>query len=74
MDEFIRDIKDLRQRVEKLESNVELRNVVLSSDGKLVLDKHTGSPTAETARITYDTTANKFIVCENGIWRTVSTT
>ena len=74
MEELVQIIMQLQKRVEALERQFVMRNVVLPNDGKLVLDKQAANPTAETARISYNTTSNKFVVCENGVWRTITTT
>ncbi len=73
MDELIRIIKDLQGRIEILERASTLRKITIPSDGKIVIDSQASDPPAENGRIYYNTAANKYKVCENGVWKTITT-
>lgn len=74
MEELIKIFTELKQRIELLERLISLSKVVIPIDGKLVVDSQSADPTPENGRIYYSTTLHKFRVCENGIWKTVTTT
>jgi hypothetical protein len=74
MDELIRIIKDLQARIEILERASTIRKITIPTDGKLVVDSQASDPTVENGRIYYNTATNKYKVCENGVWKTITTT
>jgi hypothetical protein len=74
MEEIVQIIKDLQTRVELLERLVDIKELVIPVDGKLVVDNRASDPPTEDGRIYYNTTTNKFKVCENGSWKTITTT
>lgn len=69
MDELVEIIETLKKRVGLLERLVALKNITIPSDGKFVVDSQIADPSIENGRIYYNTTSNKFRVCENGAWR-----
>jgi len=74
MEEIVKILKDLQMRVELLERLVDIKNLVIPVDGKLIVDIRASDPTAEDGRIYYNSVADKFKVCENGSWKTITTT
>lgn len=68
MDEFVNIIEGLEKRIEGLERLVDLKNITIPTDGKLVVDSQTSDPTVENGRIYYNTTTNKLRGAENGAW------
>ena len=74
MDDLVLLIQELQKKIEQLERLVDIKNLMIPADGKLVLDNRATDPTAENGRIYYNTTAHKFKVCENGSWKTITTT
>ena len=74
MEELTQIIRELSKKVENLERLIDITNLVIPANGKLVVDKRSVDPTAENGKIYYNTTANKYKVCENGLWRTITTT
>lgn len=73
MDDLVKLIRNLQMRVEELERLLAIENVVVPSDGKLVVDSRASDPPAENGRIYYNTTINKYKVSENGVWKTITT-
>ncbi len=73
MDELVKIIKDLQARIEILERASTVRKITIPSDGKLVVDSQASDPTAQNGRIYYNTVSNKYKVCENGTWKTITT-
>jgi hypothetical protein len=74
MEEIVQIIKDLQSRVELLERLVDIKELVIPVDGKLIVDIRAFDPPAEDGRIYYNSVSNKFKVCENGSWKTITTT
>jgi hypothetical protein len=74
MEEIVQIIKDLQARVELLERLIDIKELVIPVDGKLIVDIRATDPSAEDGRIYYNSTADKFKVCENGSWKTITTT
>ncbi|QQG43388.1 MAG: hypothetical protein HYW45_04330 [Candidatus Daviesbacteria bacterium] len=74
MEELIKIFTELKQRIELLERLIALSKIVIPTDGKLVVDLQTADPSPENGRIYYNTTLHKFRVCENGVWKTITTT
>jgi hypothetical protein len=73
MEELTKIINDLKARIELLERLVNLKNITIPDDGKIVVDKKVVDPTAENGRIYYNTASNKYKVTENGVWKTITT-
>lgn len=73
MDELVRIIKELQARVELLERATTIRKVTIPSDGKLAVDSQASDPSVQNGRIYYNTSTNKYKVCENGVWKTITT-
>ena len=73
MEELIKIFTELKHRIELLERLISLSKIVIPTDGKLVVDSQTTDPTPENGRIYYNTNLNKYRVCENGVWKTVTT-
>lgn len=73
MDEIVKILRELNRRIEALERKAELTKIKVPSDGKLVVDSRSSDPTAENGRIYYNTTTNKYKVCENSVWKTITT-
>lgn len=75
MEELVELVQELNRRVDQLERQLDLKNIILPVDGKFVVDKKVADPTAEKGRIYFNTTLNKYRVSEDGItWRTITTT
>ncbi len=73
MDELVRIIKDLQARIEVLERASTVRKVTIPTDGKLVVDTQASDPPAQNGRIYYNSATNKYKVCENNVWKTITT-
>lgn len=73
-DGLIDIIRDISKRIESLEKRQNINEVTIPTGGKLVVDSLAADPTATTGRIYYNTVSNKFKVCENGAWKTITTT
>ena len=73
MDEIVQIIKNLQSRIELLERASTVRKITIPSDGKLVVDSQSSDPPAQNGRIYYNTVSNKYKVCENGAWKTITT-
>ena len=69
MEELVAIITGLEKRIEALELLVQIKNLTLPTDGKLVVDNRAIDPTGTNGRIYYNTTSNVFRVYENGAWR-----
>lgn len=74
MEELVALVQQLQRRIEELERLLDIRNVVIPADGKLVVESRASDPPAENGRIYYNTAINKYKVAENGVWKTVTTT
>ncbi len=75
MDELILLFKELRDRIELLERLIALEKIVIPPEGKFVVDLRVSDPPTQKGRIYFNTTLNKFRVCENGTtWKTITTT
>lgn len=73
MDELIKIIQTMQDRIELLERANTITKVTIPSNGKLTVDSQTSDPPAENGRIYYNTATNKYKVCENGVWKTITT-
>lgn len=74
MEELVLLIQTLQRRIEELERLLDIRNVVIPADGKLVVDLRASDPTAQKGRIYFNTTLNKYRVSEDGsTWKTITT-
>lgn len=74
MEEIVELIQSLKDRIDQLERLVDIRNVVIPDDGKLIVDKRASDPLAEKGRIYFNTTLNKYRVSEDGsTWKTITT-
>lgn len=69
MDKFLELLQSFRKRLDKLERLISLTKISVPTDGWLVVDSQTADPPVDNGRIYYNTTTNKFRVCENGAWR-----
>jgi len=74
MDELITIFEKLEERIELLERLISLSKIIIPPEGKLVVDFQSSDPPPENGRMYYNTTLHKFRVCENGTWKTVTTT
>lgn len=74
MEEIVLLVQTLQRRIEELERLLDIRNVVIPADGKLVVESRASDPPAENGRIYYNTATNKYKVSENGVWKTITTT
>lgn len=74
MEELVQMIQSLERRIEALERFLDNKEVVIPSDGKLIVDNRASDPTGETGKIYYNTTSGKFRVYAGGSWRDVNTT
>jgi hypothetical protein len=74
MDELVLLIQQLNLRIEALERLIENREIVIPSNGKLVVDNRASDPTGTTGRLYYSSTSGKFRVYASGLWRDVDTT
>jgi len=70
---WIEEILDIKRRLEKLERASTVRTVTIPNDGKLIVDSQAADPTPVNGRIYYNSVANKYKVCENGVWKTITT-
>jgi len=73
IDDLAQTLKSILRRIENLEKGSQIKKVKIPSGGKLVVDSYSSDPTAENGRIYYNTTSNKLKVCENGTWKTITT-
>lgn len=74
MEELVLIVQTLQRRVEELERLLDIRNVVIPADGKLVVESRASDPAAEKGRIYFNTTVNKYRVSEDGLtWKTITT-
>lgn len=74
MEELVLLIQTLQRRIEELERLLDIRNVVIPADGKLVVDLRASDPAPQKGRIYFNTTLNKYRVSEDGLtWKTVTT-
>lgn len=64
MDELRKLLEELKKRIVSLER---------TRPSKIILEKLASDPTAEDGRIYYNTATDKMKVCENGVWKTVTT-
>ena len=75
MEELVELVLELERRIDQLERQLALKDIVLPVDGKLVVDLRASDPTAQKGRIYFNTTSNKYRVSEDGlVWRTITTT
>lgn len=75
MEELLKLFFELKKRIEELERQIALRKITVPTDGYLIVESRASDPTegAVNGRIYYNTTAGKFKVYENGVWKTVTT-
>jgi len=74
MEELVLLVQTLERRIEELERLLDIRNVVIPTDGKLVVESRVSDPIAEKGRIYFNTTLNKYRVSEDGAtWKTITT-
>lgn len=67
-------IKQMQADIDILKKGSDIRSITFPVDGKLVLPNMAADPDAVNGRIYYNTATNKVKVCENGVWKTVTTT
>lgn len=72
MDEIRKILQGLEKRIETLERKLELTKITVPTDGKLVVDSQSSDPATQNGRIYYNTATNKYKVCENGVWKTLT--
>jgi hypothetical protein len=68
MQELIEIIERLENRIEVLEKLIDLKELVIPVDGKLVVDNRPTEPTGQNGRIFYDTTTDELKAYVNGAW------
>ncbi len=68
MEDLVKIIELLDNRIEVLERLVELKELVIPSDGKFVVDNRPTEPTGQSGRIFYDTTTDELKAYVNGAW------
>ncbi len=75
METLLKELIEMKRKIAQIETQLALSVIVFPSDGtgKLILPRQAGTPTADTARVGYNNTTNKMVVCENGVWKTVTT-
>lgn len=66
-------IKKLEERIQALERASQIKNVKIPAGGKIVVNAEASDPPVENGKIYYNTTTNKYKVCENGIWKIITT-
>lgn len=66
-------IKKLEERIQALERASQIKNVKIPTGGKIVVNSVASDPPVENGKIYYNTTSNKYKVCENGTWKTITT-
>lgn len=66
-------IKKLEERIQALERASQIKNVKIPAGGKIVVNAVASDPPVENGKIYYNTTTNKYKVCENGTWKTITT-
>jgi len=66
-------IKKLEERIQALERASQIKNVKIPAGGKIVVNSVASDPPVENGKIYYNTTTNKYKVCENGAWKTITT-
>jgi hypothetical protein len=71
---FDKIIKQMQDDIAILKKGSDIRNLTFPVDGKLVLPNMAADPEAVNGKIYYNTATNKVKVCENGVWKTVTTT
>lgn len=75
MEELVKLVQELNRRIDQLERQLDLKNIVLPPDGQLIVDNRASDPVATKGRIYFNTTLNKYRVSEDGIvFRTITTT
>ncbi len=72
-DDITQILKDLEKRIGSLERANQVKEVKIPSGGKIVVNSESADPPAENGKIYYNTTTHKFKVCENGVWKTITT-
>lgn len=70
---LVQEILSIKKRLEVLERSLIIRTITIPTDGKLVVDSQASDPAAANGRIYYNTASNKYKVCENGVWKTITT-
>lgn len=68
IDDLIKRIKELEQRIKTLESSNQSKNIKIPAGGKLVVNSESADPSVENGKIYYNTTTNKLRKCTNGVW------
>ena len=74
MEELASLVKQLQQRIESLERQLDNKDVIIPTDGSLIVDNRATDPTGTPGRIYYSTTSGKFRVYASGAWRDMDTT
>ena len=70
MTNFLEIIKDLQDRITKLEQSTALRSLAFPSTGKITVPNASAAPSGQgNGSMYYNTSDNKFYVFENGVWR-----
>lgn len=70
---ILEEIKDLKKRVQSLERASQIKNVKIPTGGRIVVNSEAADPPVQNGKIYYNTTTNKYKVCENGTWKTITT-
>ena len=74
IEELEKQLIDLKKKIENLQKILILRQIVLPSDGKIVVPVVTSDPASPTnGQIWYNSTSGTFKCYQNGVVRTFST-
>lgn len=73
-DNLIDILKDLERRLRAVEKSNTINDLTMPPDSKFVVPTSASDLATVSGKIYYNTTTNKLKICENGTWKTITTT
>ncbi len=74
MTDLIEILKDFDKRLKAVEKSNTINDLTMPAGSKFVVPTSASDLATVSGKIYYNTTTNKLKICENGTWKTITTT